>query len=90
MATGTDDGARFVERKFLDFQRSSARRYVCPYCEDAFVQEPRLWEHAKQLHWDALQAEPGSDEEQLRKRLRSQAVEKAYVNLTPQNHLSTV
>ncbi|KAL8894031.1 MAG: hypothetical protein Q9192_004692, partial [Flavoplaca navasiana] len=78
MATGTDDdGARFVERKFLDFQRSSARRYVCPYCEDAFVQDSRLWEHAKKLHWDALQAEPGSDEEQLRKRLRTQAVEKA-------------
>ncbi|KAL9024971.1 MAG: hypothetical protein Q9180_007758 [Flavoplaca navasiana] len=79
MATGTDDGARFVELKFLDFQRSSARRYICPYCEeDAFVQEPKLWEHAKNLHWDALQAvEPGSDEGQLRKQLRAQAVEKA-------------
>ncbi|KAL8978423.1 MAG: hypothetical protein Q9205_005982 [Flavoplaca limonia] len=77
MATGTDDGARFVEHKFLDFQRSSARQYVCSYCEEAFVQEPRLREHAKKLHGDALQAEQASDQGQLREQLRAQAVEKA-------------
>ncbi|KAL8853668.1 MAG: hypothetical protein Q9221_001479 [Calogaya cf. arnoldii] len=77
MAARIDDGARFVERKVLDFQRSNAKGYVCPYCNEAFVQEPRLWDHAKKNHADHLHPDQESEQGQLRKQLRTQAVEKA-------------
>ncbi|KAL8646480.1 MAG: hypothetical protein Q9226_006835 [Calogaya cf. arnoldii] len=77
MAARIDDGARFVERKVLDFQRSNAKGYVCPYCDEAFVQEPRLWDHARKNHTDHLHLDQESEQGQLRKQLRAQAVEKA-------------
>ncbi|KAL8922049.1 MAG: hypothetical protein Q9172_003732 [Xanthocarpia lactea] len=79
MATRIDGGAHFMERKFLDFQRSSANGYVCPYCNEGFVQEPRLWEHAKKSHRDSLDAAQRPDDGQLRKQLRIQAEEKASI-----------
>lgn len=76
MAARIDDGAHSVERKILDFERSSAR-------DEGFVQEPKLWEHAQKYHWDSLHAEQALDQGQRRKQLRAQAVEKAYVDNTP-------
>ncbi|KAL8769254.1 MAG: hypothetical protein Q9209_004755 [Squamulea sp. 1 TL-2023] len=77
MAVRLDDGAHFVERKILDFQRASAKGYVCPYCDEGFVLEPKLWDHAKKFHRDSLNPAQGLDEGHLRKQLRVQAVEKA-------------
>ncbi|KAL8789334.1 MAG: hypothetical protein Q9213_001257 [Squamulea squamosa] len=77
VAVRIDDGAHFVERKILDFQRASAKGYVCPYCNEAFVQEPKLWDHAKKFHRDSLNPAQGPDEGHLRKQLRAQAAERA-------------
>ncbi|KAL9606532.1 MAG: hypothetical protein Q9179_000318 [Wetmoreana sp. 5 TL-2023] len=67
-------GPHFIERKIIDFQRSS---YICPYCVARYSQEPKLWEHAKKVHWESLALPQGLDEGQVRKNLRQKAVEKA-------------
>ncbi|KAL8678661.1 MAG: hypothetical protein Q9186_005016 [Xanthomendoza sp. 1 TL-2023] len=72
-----DEAAHFVERKILESKRSAGKGYICPYCSEGFVQEPRLWEHAKEIHWNSLDSPPRLDDGQLRKQLRIQAVEKA-------------
>ncbi|KAL8831742.1 MAG: hypothetical protein Q9170_005172 [Blastenia crenularia] len=81
-----NDGVHIVERKFRDFQRSSSKKYVCPYCADGFAQEPRLWEHGKKVHWDSLIVSGRLDEGQARGQLRINAKEKA--SKTSQKHTS--
>ncbi|KAL9598025.1 MAG: hypothetical protein Q9219_004781 [cf. Caloplaca sp. 3 TL-2023] len=74
-----NDDVHIVERKFRDFQRSTSRQYICPYCTEGFTQEPRLWEHAKKVHRHSLLGFEGFDEQQARGQLRAEAIEKAYV-----------
>ena len=73
-----------MERKFLDYKRAAANEYLCPLCNEGFVQEPRLWEHANKSHRDSLDAAQSPDDGQLRKQFRRQAEEKAYVEPRPQ------
>lgn len=72
-----NESLHFVERKVLDFQRSSSKGYVCPYCTEGFQHEPKLWEHAQSIHWDFLGISRGGDEGHARRQLRLRAVEKA-------------
>ncbi|KAL8871102.1 MAG: hypothetical protein Q9174_002998 [Haloplaca sp. 1 TL-2023] len=75
----------FLQRKFLDYQRSSAiKGYVCPYCSETLSQEPRLWDHAKRVHGNAL-ALPQREEGQVRTELRMKAAELAYVESETSN-----
>ncbi|KAL8944124.1 MAG: hypothetical protein Q9216_000629 [Gyalolechia sp. 2 TL-2023] len=72
-----NENLHFIERKVLDFQRSSSKGYACPYCPEGFQQEPKLWEHARTAHRDSLDIPRGVDEGPARKQLRVRAVEKA-------------
>lgn len=72
-----NESLHWVERKVLDFQRSSSKGYACPYCTEGFQHEPRLWEHARNIHWDSLDISRGVDEGQARRQLRVRAVDKA-------------
>lgn len=69
----------FLARKIQDFQRLKALGYVCPFCEDGFQQEPKLWEHAKGMHQEALSIAELADESETRKKFEKSASEKAYV-----------
>jgi len=71
----------YLARKFQDFQRSTARGYICPVCTEAFQQEPRLWQHAKSLHPDSLGYPDVGGEAEARKQFKQQAVDRAYVVL---------
>ncbi|MCJ1463934.1 hypothetical protein MMC07_002543 [Pseudocyphellaria aurata] len=67
----------FLARKIQDFQRLKAQGYVCPLCEDGFQQEPRLWEHAKKVHGEALTVAESGDESEARKKFEKSASERA-------------
>lgn len=69
----------FLARKIQDFQRLKAQGYVCPLCEDGFQQEPKLWEHAKGVHGEALTVAESGDESEARKKFEKTASERAYV-----------
>lgn len=69
----------FLARKIQDFQRLKSQGYVCPFCEDGFQQEPKLWEHAKGMHEEALSISESRDESEARKKFEKSAAEKAYV-----------
>ena len=47
-----DTSSHFLARRFQDFQRQTARGWVCPECADniAFTAEQKLWDHANGLH----------------------------------------
>lgn len=77
----TQKPAHFVTRKFQDFQKLSARGYVCPICAEGFQDEPRLWTHAKTLHLQDLGISEGGDEAEKRRQFKSEAIERAYVTL---------
>ena len=71
-----------LARQFQDFQRQSAKGYVCPFCTDSdnrFTQELKLWQHAKAQHQDLVGHLDPSDEADARKRLRINAMDRAYV-----------
>ncbi|KAL9004272.1 MAG: hypothetical protein Q9188_002907 [Gyalolechia gomerana] len=72
-----NENLHFVERKVLDFQRSSSKGYACPYCAEVFLHEPKLWDHARNSHRDSLDISRGMDEGHTRRQLRVRAVEKA-------------
>jgi hypothetical protein len=75
----------FLARKMQDYQRLSARGYVCPTCDQYFQHEPQLWEHAVALHHLQVpkdSSSPGGVEDDIRKQLRNEAMEKAYVIAT--------
>ena len=71
----------FLARKIQDFQRASAKGFVCPFCTtvENFQQEARLWEHAKNSHPNELGISEKGDEVEVRKQLRLNATERAYV-----------
>ncbi|KAL8957475.1 MAG: hypothetical protein Q9193_005263 [Seirophora villosa] len=77
-----------IERKLVESQRSSSQKFICPYCPEGFLHEPRLWEHVKNLHAESLntQEQPDfwdpSDQAgygKVRSQIREKALEKAYV-----------
>ena len=51
------------------------------------MQEKKLWEHAKNAHWDFLVGSGDLEEGQAREQLRVKAVEKGYVEPRHQNLL---
>ena len=69
----------FLARKIQDFQRSTARGYVCPVCTELFQQEPKLWQHAKSSHPDSLGYSEPAGEAEARKQFRQEAIDRAYV-----------
>ncbi|KAL8949577.1 MAG: hypothetical protein Q9222_004325 [Ikaeria aurantiellina] len=71
------DETHFLERKMNDFKRLSAKGYICPYCTEGFIQESRLWDHAKRLHRSSLEGLRERDEGQARTQFREKAAEKA-------------
>ena len=46
------DNSHFFARRFQDFQRQTARGWICPECANglAFTTEQKLWDHARSLH----------------------------------------
>lgn len=64
-----------------------ATRAMAPTTDEGapFVeQEPIIhWDQAKKYHWDSLRPEQTTDQGQLPKHLRAEAVEMAYVDHTP-------
>ena len=75
------DKPHFLARKIQDYQRASAKGYICPICthNENFQQEPKLWEHAKALHLQELGISENGDEGDVRKHFRQNAMERAYV-----------
>lgn len=73
------DNPAFVARKFQDAQKLAAKGYSCPLCSDTFHAEPKLWEHAKRRHSQELGSKDAGTEAEVRKKLRQEAVGKAYV-----------
>ena len=69
----------FLVRKIQDSQRSIARGYVCPVCTELFQQEPKLWQHAKSSHPEALGYTELAGEAEARKQFRQEALDRAYV-----------
>ncbi|KAL8639381.1 MAG: hypothetical protein Q9228_003585 [Teloschistes exilis] len=66
-----------VQLQYINHLKAAAQRYSCLYCPLSFVQEKRLWEHAKKLHGDILDLSPAIDQEQVRKDLELKASAKA-------------
>ncbi|KAL8919040.1 MAG: hypothetical protein Q9208_007006 [Pyrenodesmia sp. 3 TL-2023] len=75
-------GLHPIERKIVENQRSSSQGLVCPYCAEGFVQEPRLWEHAKTLHWESLGLSNEAHKGQVRSQVREKALQKASNSTT--------
>ena len=74
-----DTKHHFLARKIQDFQRSTARGYVCPACTELFQQEPKLWQHAKSSHPGSLGYTDPAGEAEARKQFRQEAIDRAYV-----------
>lgn len=69
----------FLARKIQDYQRLSARGFVCPICDQYFQHEPKLWEHAQATHLQAPKSSTSNEGDDIRKQFRNEAMEKAYV-----------
>lgn len=71
----------FFARKYQEFQRASAKGYLCPLCPNTenFQLEPKLWEHAKTVHLQELGILQKGEEGDVRKQFRQDASERAYV-----------
>ena len=52
----SNDTSHFLARKIQDFQRQTARNWVCPKCTNrlAFTTEQKLWDHANNFHPEAV------------------------------------
>ena len=74
------DKQHFLERKIQEIQRLSAKGYLCPLCNVEFHQEPKLWDHAKRMHSQALAIPDSGPENEVRKRFRTESMELAYVD----------
>ncbi len=75
----SNEKSHFLARKIQDFQRSTSRGYVCLFCSESFLQEPKLWEHAKRSHAESFEYDDASGEADARKQFRHEAMDKAYV-----------
>lgn len=78
-----NDKPHFLARKIQDFQRLSARGYVCPVCGHYCQHEPKIWEHAQRAHLDVLGISSATDQGEIRKKFRNEAMERAYVITRP-------
>jgi hypothetical protein len=73
------DKPHFLARKIQDFQRLSARGYVCPICSEYFQHENKIWAHAQEAHAEALGISNATEAGLIRRKFRHEAMERAYV-----------
>lgn len=66
----------FLARRIENYQRASARGFVCPLCSQFYQHEAKFWEHAEGKHLEVL-AISTSTEQNVRKKFRNEAMEKA-------------
>lgn len=55
----------------------SAKEYLCPLCSEHFTASPKLWQHAKDAHEDAVELTHYTDETTAKKSFIDKAIEKA-------------
>lgn len=68
------------DRDFLESKRKSAKGYACPFCNDIYTQEPKIWGHGLQNHRAFLgDLETEETTKEARRRFRQQALDKGYV-----------
>lgn len=67
----------FLARKIQNFQRASARGYVCPLCSQFYQHEAKIWEHAVSKHLEVLGISASNEQNEIRKKFRTEAMDKA-------------
>ena len=82
----------FLARKIQNYQRQAARGYICPICSQYYPQEPKIWEHALRAHLEVLGISSSTEQNDIRKKFRNEAMERAWVITRPGNpsHLGGV
>ena len=71
------EGPHFLARKIQNFQRASARGYACPLCSQYYLHEPKFWEHAVSSHLEVLGISAATEQNEIRKKFRTEAMENA-------------
>lgn len=73
----------FLARRFQNLQRRTARGFICPICSQYYEQEPKIWEHAVRAHLEVLGISSPTEQNEIRKKFRNEAMERAYVITRP-------